>query len=1277
MQRNCILIFFVFIIVIILWRECFVLKKLSTKILAVLLACILCVMPVFATDITIDDTNATSESTLSVDESKVDAGNSDDVSIEVSDDISVDNMERNSDEFDLSTSTINITNDSVVDGDVNDVFQDVSKSDVDDKALDATIENYLMKYLDSTYVKNKVENGSSFFRMFSKNEPELKAVNAIYVKQTICDASKLNDDDTITSVMKSSNMFDIFQTMLIATVPVYDLNEDSEYYIAFANTMQDDPNAEVRDADFAILSNDGEELTDCIYDYSTGIAYIPKKYLINKEGKQILAGVQIQLLQAVSDSLIEPVSEMRVLTKHKRKLSKKLTTENMYDMESSAVTEKGLSKDQLVVAVNGVPVPDELFSYNSDTGKVQVGLSSAVVQTLTVDIKNKTVASLIKDELKPLSVVASYNADSLPPISNTEITLPTGAVAGSKYLVNNVNGGVDISSLYYRKPPLSDTNVYHNKNAFVIAKYMESGSNSFNNAYGPANSDVNDSVLNSFVHNIFGSYANIDLSRLDKLSNGTNVHVRLKYCNFGDLSFNAFDPNLEIWLKCAHVTDALIGQSPFPMDDLPGGPMDLKDNPHIQRPSGYGWITAGCRILKINKERNYAIISMVTSPVATQSGAGIFKVKIKPSIKYASLSLSKKWVDYDNKYNKRPSSVNFQIYKAVNNGSNNYNWQAVPANQGGVQTISASNGWKKTITGSANSNSWLVAKDNNGVKYAYKAVEINTSYYYSSNTDMSSLTDAGSGGIMITNTFKPIPTSLSVKKIWDDWYDKYGHRPNSVNVGLYYKKQNAPDSSYTKMATATLSASNNWYYEFNSLNTPGLWRKDADGQYWEYTIREDTDLPNYTSSMSWTGNYDTGYKGTLTNRLDVGWAKLQKQSELPAITNDNRCYSLEGAEYWVYTNENLTSWMPKPLVTKADGSTNQLELPVGKYWVKEYKAPKGFKVDENVYPITIKRGETANITSTEPCLNDPGAITMTKTQKGPSTGNLPSLLGTEFTMRYYDGFYTKDELKSQTPKRTWVFAMKWDEKNQRYQLYFNDNYLVKEKSDVLYKDALGLPVLPLGTYALHESQHAPGYIFENGFIQDSNGNKIPTTDVYVTQVKDDKGHIILQGGHAYSSENSPKPTNIRLEKYDETNQPLDGVTFELHKKSDGTLVDTKTTDVNGVVEFNDVYPDTYEVIETKTKDGMQLLAKPIEIKAPMMLTEQEVIDNHIDKNQCSWSEGDQKWLLHTVTYKVTNESNLDLPETGGFGMKEVALPFTIGMILLVGICVLIFMRKRK
>lgn len=527
------------------------------------------------------------------------------------------------------------------------------------------------------------------------------------------------------------------------------------------------------------------------------------------------------------------------------------------------------------------------------------------------------------------------------------------------------------------------------------------------------------------------------------------------------------------------------------------------------------------------------------------------------------------------------------------------------------------------------------------------------------------------GGVFMIAVKNKQYTNISIKKTWSDQDNKFKKRPTSVTVNLI------KDGKATGK-TKTLTAANGWYAKWDNL----VWKEN--GVEHSYNITENTTKGYTNGKINWTGDYSKGWVGTVTNTLDTGWLKLHKDSSLPDITNNNSCYNLKGAEYTVYTDSacKTKAIYNGSLVTDEDGNTGVVELTPGTYYVKETKATDDghYDTDETVHKVKV----TANNTKTSPYklnvtetpLDDPAGITITKIWDGEETATIPTLLGTQFTVKYYAGTYTKDTLPK-TATRTWVIGVKYDEKNKTYRAGLTDSYLVEGVSDALYKDADGGVVLPFGTYSIQETQAAKGYTL-NGSFTDTKGNSISPKDVYVTQVLKKGDSIRLDGGNEYSSKDTPQPNDIKLVKYKADGKtPLAGVTYEL-KDHSGKVIGTKTTDKNGVVHFKDLYPDVYTVTETKAPNGYSLLKEPITVNCPMRVTDDDIKRLGIDKAKVTYDPADKIYYIFSQTFNVSNDWNFKMPQSGAMITAKRFIPIVCGMVVLMGAtCVILFKRKKK
>ena len=626
---------------------------------------------------------------------------------------------------------------------------------------------------------------------------------------------------------------------------------------------------------------------------------------------------------------------------------------------------------------------------------------------------------------------------------------------------------------------------------------------------------------------------------------------------------------------------------------------------------------------------------------------------------YTDITVSKTWVDKNNTVGIRPSSIKVNLYRSTQN----------PVSTTGTPfktvTLSASNNWTYT---------WKdLLKKNGNTNYNFRITEASVPDGYKGSVSKWSGSTAAGYKATITNTID-WDTDLTITKEWADYNNSLGARPSSVKVNLYRSTTTPVDTSGTPYATGTLTAANGWKYTFKDMP------KQEGNTSWNYSIKEVTPAEYSSSQGSWSGNAKNGYAKTVTNTLLVGYLKLHKDSALPSITNGNKCYDLKGAEYTVYKtySKGVLSNPVGTLTTNSSGDTNTLRLLRHTYYVKETKAATGYELDNTVYTVNITGSHTESapykLNVKDVPGNDPSGLTITKIQDGDATSTIPTLEGTQFTIKYYDGYYTKANLPSKATK-TWVFETK--EVNGKYQLLLTDTYLVKGSSDSLYYDRGGNPCLPYGTISIQETKPAAGYTL-NGTLRDQNGNVISTnSDIYVAQITKTSGAVQLQGGNKFSGYNTPINGSVTIKKFDSDGKTsLPGVTFEI-KNSKGEVVGTATTDSKGEVVFKDLYPDVYTITETETVDGHSLLAEPFKVEVPTRVTEVYIRDHNVDQSKVIYDAADDIYYIHNFTYNVSNSATFEVPMTGESATLRTFIPLIIGFALILGAGILGIYRRKK
>lgn len=311
---------------------------------------------------------------------------------------------------------------------------------------------------------------------------------------------------------------------------------------------------------------------------------------------------------------------------------------------------------------------------------------------------------------------------------------------------------------------------------------------------------------------------------------------------------------------------------------------------------------------------------------------------------------------------------------------------------------------------------------------------------------------------------------------------------------------------------------------------------------------------------------------------------IKKTSANPAITDNNPCYSLQGAEYGVYkteadakANKNKVNTLT---IGKYDSSekykdwSNEIELDEGTYYVKETKNPKGYALNNSVVKVTIKANENSWIGTNgefkDYPQSDPVSVVLGKVDK-ETNKNKPqgsaSLAGAEFTVKYYKGLYDSDPAKSgQTPARSWVLKTDKD----GYCDLSND---YKVSGDDFFYMSTGLPTLPVGTITIQETKAPTGYFINNELFV----RKITTS-----------GNTEHISTYTYNQpEVLEKVIKFNIKKVQAgTSTPISGAVFR-HTMPNGSTEDLETNST-GEITITGLASGTHKIKEIKSPDGYQL-----------------------------------------------------------------------------------------
>lgn len=421
--------------------------------------------------------------------------------------------------------------------------------------------------------------------------------------------------------------------------------------------------------------------------------------------------------------------------------------------------------------------------------------------------------------------------------------------------------------------------------------------------------------------------------------------------------------------------------------------------------------------------------------------------------------------------------------------------------------------------------------------------------------------------------------------------------------------------------------------------------------------------------------------GQFWARLNVGNAKLKKISSNTNITDGNNNYSLANATYGVFSDKDCEKQLAT-LTTDENGDTNVAEVKAGTVYIKELTAPSGYKVDETVYSLNVEVGETATLKVSDTPKSTDILIELFKidmeTQKDNPQGNA-SLEGAEFTWKYYDGFYNKDNLPSEAT-RTWVTKTISEESNGEIHYVTKLAEAYKVTGDDFYMQGDSI-VLPLGTLTVEETKAPNGYLLDGAYMQAGDKSE-QIKGLYVTQIVEDGDFAVLTGSNQFSVSDKVIRGGVKIQKRDlETGgtRPQGSATLKdaafdiislndhkvlvegkLYKKNE--VVKTIHTNIEGIAAtVNDVLPyGKYRIEESKSPNGYLVDgAKAIEFEIKEngqivdLTDETHSIYNQVKRGDIEGVKigaGTHKRLADIpfkITSKTTGESHIVVTDNNG------------------------------
>lgn len=377
------------------------------------------------------------------------------------------------------------------------------------------------------------------------------------------------------------------------------------------------------------------------------------------------------------------------------------------------------------------------------------------------------------------------------------------------------------------------------------------------------------------------------------------------------------------------------------------------------------------------------------------------------------------------------------------------------------------------------------------------------------------------------------------------------------------------------------------------------------------------------------------YRDMVCGYMNLGKLKLTKAFEGNQLTDGNRCYSKAGITFTVYDAD--TNAKVGRFTTDKDGKVtpSEIEVDEGTYKVVESHSKIGYTGNGDSKLVKVEAGKAATVSFSDKPIVNPVSLLLSKVDDGTGKGypqGAATLEGAEFTVKYYDGFYSSyaEAEKSDAVKKTWIF--KTDSKGEIYL----DKTGYKVSGDELYLGNDGKVIFPLGTVTLQETKAPTGYLLDSTVhirnITDSSNGKAETVETYkvptsrekvkrgdllfvksaagkerlagipfkITSKTTGESHIVITDENGYV--NTSSSWNLHSKNTNAGKTSDDGIWFGKDKQGNIAPVDDKL----GALPY-----DTYTIEEQKCKGnkGYDLVNVTATIKKDMVTINLGTIDD--------------------------------------------------------------------
>ena len=1030
------------------------------------------------------------------------------------------------------------------------------------------------------YIKNNLDTAYTSLNMMRLDQ-------VLVVKNTLVEAEGIAENETIDSFFLREDTGDLFITTIPSTVALYNLDINSNYYVGLGNTMLNDSTAEVKDQIFAINNNNAEVVNDrCHYDAETGLVYISKDLFGNTAGN-----VQVQFLQAVSQSTAKLSSEVNYTTTDSRTVKEGSRNVDSFDFETNVKTEKDLDKTELTVSVNGLPTSN--YSYDSESGVITIPQSSTAVQSVNVDVDKKSPIAKLADKFLNITNVEAFSMGEMGCAGTVDVpdgvgtgwsgqislykayasdwknaTLPVyGLTTGERDLMNTIyyGGQLDYNKLYYQNT------------AMYLGIWIQGGVD----------------TVTGISHNSFWNWT------AENVTGATQLDAWLR-------------------LQCTHLSNPDTGK-------------------------GGEWKDELINVRVLDKTGDEIVVGFLTKRVNSQSGAGIAKFKIKP--KKGDLNITKVNGNPELTAGNDCYSLAGAEYQLRDGSGNTVATLITDVN--GSASVSGINAGNYTLVETKASPGFELNTE-------HTSVTINAGQTTALNGIGCLVEQPANDPVAIEITKADMDSTESIPqgnaslegaeftvKYYNALYDKVSDLPEKATRTWVLKTVKRKDGSYKAYLTLpeciVKEKSDELYYVDGMVTLPIGTITIQETRAPEGYLLEGAVLSDKNGN---TENIDNGVFMTQIKQEGISSNATVVAGNFPVVKDEVKKHKVE-VEKLSEDKDGVTAPLNNAVFTiklkseveekgwdgasvydeittgnveGKDGCAVTKELPYGTYIMRETGTPEGFvRADDIEFSIDKDNSETSKIQH------------ITVTDK-------------ENHIRLY-----KYDAETDLPLKNaeyLVYNVTRDKEVGRYQT--DDSGIIDlyklDNSCVYYAQEIKAP----NGYEINDKK----FYFEfdsDGYVHISDMND-PDVDRNIFDIND-KGDMTI------SLSNKLKWFKLNLNKVNDLDKKLAGAEFTLYRDKDCTQeVVRETTDDKGNLLFDKVEAGLYYLKETKAPAGYRKLTDPIKVEFKCI---DGVHTFLVNDKVISDSEGDYSmtvengWYVGNMT--VVNMRGSKLPATGSKG----------------------------